>query len=182
MTDPDSRRRPVALLEWAFHGTCLRCRSRRCRSRCKLVLAVRAVASNATDLARCFLRLANLPSYPLDRLSRYEAILCRQAGQVLLLSMRWNVENHKREGAGIAPVFVELCEAVVAVNDVKRLSRFGQERSCLFPFRSERQARPARREAACRLSACGSPCWLRSWPQQSSARPSRGSSSASHCG
>jgi hypothetical protein len=31
----------------------------------------------ATDLARCFLRLANLPSYPLDRLSRYEAILWR---------------------------------------------------------------------------------------------------------
>ena len=37
----------------------------------------------AIDLARCFLRLANLPSYPLDRLSRYEAILWRQAGQVL---------------------------------------------------------------------------------------------------
>ncbi len=35
------------------------------------------------DLARCFLRLANLPSYPLDRLSRYEAILWRQAGQIL---------------------------------------------------------------------------------------------------
>jgi hypothetical protein len=34
-------------------------------------------------LARCFLRLANLPSYPLDRLSRYEAILWRQAGQIL---------------------------------------------------------------------------------------------------
>ncbi len=33
-----------------------------------------------TDLARCFLRLANLPSYPLDRLSRYEAILWRQRG------------------------------------------------------------------------------------------------------
>jgi hypothetical protein len=29
------------------------------------------------------LRLANLPSYPLDRLSRYEAILWRQAGQIL---------------------------------------------------------------------------------------------------
>jgi hypothetical protein len=27
------------------------------------------------DLAHCFLRLANLPSYPLDRLSRYEAVL-----------------------------------------------------------------------------------------------------------
>ncbi len=38
----------------------------------------------ATDLVRCFLRLANLPSYPLDRLSRYEAILWRQAGQILL--------------------------------------------------------------------------------------------------
>jgi hypothetical protein len=35
------------------------------------------------DLARCFLRLANLPSYPLDRLSRYEAVLWRQAGQIL---------------------------------------------------------------------------------------------------
>ncbi len=38
----------------------------------------------AIDLARCFLRLANLPSYPLDRLSRYEAILWRQAGQILI--------------------------------------------------------------------------------------------------
>ncbi len=37
----------------------------------------------ATDLARCFLRLANLPNYPLDRLSRYEAMLWRQAGQIL---------------------------------------------------------------------------------------------------
>jgi hypothetical protein len=35
------------------------------------------------DLARCFLRLANLPSYPLDRLNRYEATLWRQAGQIL---------------------------------------------------------------------------------------------------
>jgi hypothetical protein len=38
---------------------------------------------SATDLARCLLRLANLPSYPLDRLSRYEAILWRQAGPIL---------------------------------------------------------------------------------------------------
>ena len=34
------------------------------------------------DLARCFLRLANLPSCALDRLSRYEAILWRQVGQL----------------------------------------------------------------------------------------------------
>src|SRR5271169_2101788 len=38
----------------------------------------------ATELARCFLRLANSPNYALDRLSRYEAILWRQVGQTLL--------------------------------------------------------------------------------------------------
>jgi hypothetical protein len=37
----------------------------------------------AVDLARCFLRLANLPNFALDRLSRYEATLWRQAGQIL---------------------------------------------------------------------------------------------------
>jgi hypothetical protein len=37
-----------------------------------------------TELARCFLRLANLPNYAFDRLSRYEATLWRQVGQVLL--------------------------------------------------------------------------------------------------
>ena len=39
--------------------------------------------SSDADFARCFLRLANLPNYPLDRLSRYEATLWRQAGQIL---------------------------------------------------------------------------------------------------
>lgn len=52
---------------------------------------------------------------------------------------------------GIAPCFVELCEAVVAVNDVKRPSQFGQERDCWSPFRSERQAQAAMPEAACKL-------------------------------
>ena len=36
------------------------------------------------ELARCFVRLCNLPNYALDRLSRYEAMLWRQAGQILL--------------------------------------------------------------------------------------------------
>jgi opacity protein-like surface antigen len=49
---------------------------------------------------------------------------------------------------GVAPSFVELGEAGAAVNDVKRPSPFGQQRGCLFPFRSERQARLARPEAA----------------------------------
>ena len=34
-------------------------------------------------LAQCFLRLANLPSFPLDRLSRYEYALWRQVAQIL---------------------------------------------------------------------------------------------------
>jgi hypothetical protein len=33
--------------------------------------------------ARCFLRLANLPNFALDRLSRYETNLWRQAGRIL---------------------------------------------------------------------------------------------------
>jgi hypothetical protein len=37
----------------------------------------------AAELARCFLRLANLRNFPLDRLSRYEATLWRQVGQIL---------------------------------------------------------------------------------------------------
>jgi hypothetical protein len=35
------------------------------------------------DLTRAYLRLTNLPTCPLDRLSRYEAALWRQAGQIL---------------------------------------------------------------------------------------------------
>jgi hypothetical protein len=37
----------------------------------------------ASELARCFLRLANLPNFALDRLSRYEATLWRQACRIL---------------------------------------------------------------------------------------------------
>ena len=37
----------------------------------------------AVEFARCFLRLANLPNFPLDRLGRYEATLWRQAGRIL---------------------------------------------------------------------------------------------------
>jgi hypothetical protein len=37
----------------------------------------------ALEFARCFLRLANLPNFVLDRLSRYEATLWRQAGRII---------------------------------------------------------------------------------------------------
>ena len=35
------------------------------------------------ESAQCFLRLANLPNFALDRLSRYEAALWRQVGRIL---------------------------------------------------------------------------------------------------
>jgi hypothetical protein len=40
-------------------------------------------ADPSDDLTRAFVRLSNLPAYPLDRLSRYEAALWRQARQIL---------------------------------------------------------------------------------------------------
>jgi hypothetical protein len=40
-------------------------------------------ADPSDDLTLSFVRLSNLPTYPLDRLSRYEATLWRQACQVL---------------------------------------------------------------------------------------------------
>ena len=39
--------------------------------------------SSAVTLTECFLRLADLPNYALDRLSRYEALLSRQVARVL---------------------------------------------------------------------------------------------------
>ena len=39
---------------------------------------------HSVEFARCFLRLANLPNFVLDRLSRYEATLWRQARWILL--------------------------------------------------------------------------------------------------
>ena len=40
-------------------------------------------ADRSDDITRSFVRLANLPTYPLDRLSRYEATLWRQACQIM---------------------------------------------------------------------------------------------------
>jgi len=41
------------------------------------------LTSSSLDVARCFLRLANLPNFALDRLSRYEAALSRQLAHIL---------------------------------------------------------------------------------------------------
>jgi hypothetical protein len=45
--------------------------------------SVEPARDTTVELARCFLHLANLPNFALDRLSRYEATLWRQAGRIL---------------------------------------------------------------------------------------------------
>ena len=45
--------------------------------------SVEPAVDPAAELTRCYLGLANLPNFALDRLSRYEATLWRQAGQIL---------------------------------------------------------------------------------------------------
>jgi hypothetical protein len=59
---------------------------------------------SATEFARCYLRLANLPNYALDRLSRYEATLWRQVGQILFaldhLDRRKPQERRRRLSVG----------------------------------------------------------------------------------
>jgi hypothetical protein len=56
----------------------------------------------AIEFARCFVRLANLPNFALDRLSRYEANLWRQAGRILhaldVLDRRKPQERRRRSG------------------------------------------------------------------------------------
>jgi hypothetical protein len=61
----------------------------------------------AAEFARCFLRLANLPNYALDRLSRYEATLWRQVAQILFaldaLERRKPQERGRRFRLGSRP-------------------------------------------------------------------------------
>jgi hypothetical protein len=62
-----------------------------------------AIAGPAGNLTSCFLRLANLSSYPLDRLSRYEATLWRQAAQTLfaLHALDRRKPQERRRGANL---------------------------------------------------------------------------------
>jgi hypothetical protein len=46
-------------------------------------LTAEPAVESAAELTRCYLGLANLPNFALDRLSRYEATLWRQVGQIL---------------------------------------------------------------------------------------------------
>jgi hypothetical protein len=50
-----------------------------------------AADNSPDDLTTSFVRLTNLPTYPLDRLSRYEAALWRQACQIMFA-----LQSHER--------------------------------------------------------------------------------------
>ena len=50
--------------------------------------SISTAANPYDDLTQAFVRLSNLPTYPLDRLSRYEATLWRQARQILFTLQR----------------------------------------------------------------------------------------------
>ena len=63
-----------------------------------------AVEPNA-DFAHCFLRLANLPNFALDRLSRYEATLWRQAGRILFALDASTLLRPGNAGGGKGPDF-----------------------------------------------------------------------------
>jgi hypothetical protein len=56
--------------------------------------SISAPADPYDDVTRSFVRLTNLPTYPLDRLSRYEATLWRQARQILFTLQR--LDRRKR--------------------------------------------------------------------------------------
>ena len=61
------------------------------------------------EFARCFLRLANLPNFALDRLSRYEATLCRQASRILFALHaldRQKPQERRRRLFGMAQEFL----------------------------------------------------------------------------
>jgi hypothetical protein len=51
------------------------------------------------EFARCFLRLANLPNFALDRLSRYRATLWRQASRSSAHSERLIAASHRSDRA-----------------------------------------------------------------------------------
>src|SRR5436190_1288348 len=52
--------------------------------------ATMEVPTSSDDITRSFIHLNELPSYPLDRLSRYEAALWRQASQILFTLQFFN--------------------------------------------------------------------------------------------
>ena len=73
----------------------------------------------AVELARCFIRLANLPNYALDRLSRYEATLWRQVGQnAVCAGCLGSLQTARKKGAGQKLLRkMRRCEVKIVISD-----------------------------------------------------------------
>jgi hypothetical protein len=61
------------------------------------IKSVRAGTGQFDDITKSYIRLTNLPTFPLDRLTRYEAALWRQACQ-LIFTLRFLNRDHRRIG------------------------------------------------------------------------------------
>ena len=81
--EEESRKSLYALLARTDPADCDRALDNRTSRRPAASSSALNSADPNADLASCFLGLANLPSHALDRLSRYEAILWRQARQIV---------------------------------------------------------------------------------------------------
>jgi hypothetical protein len=82
--EAEPRRSFYALFGQTDSVDCDRARPANLRSRSRTISSSTPNSADpGADLASCFLALANLPSHALDRLSRYEAILWRQARQIV---------------------------------------------------------------------------------------------------
>jgi len=91
-----------------------------------------AQSERCVHLARCFLRLANLPNYALDRLSRYEATLWRQVGRILFALDALVVANHKREGAVSVSVVGNTCWPTGATTIEPPITLAGRMATCNY--------------------------------------------------
>ena len=85
-------------------------------------------SDSKTDIADCFLRLADLPTSALDRLSRYEHMLWRQARQIV-----FTLESLRRRKRPPSPlnlsIFVPAARAWCLVRRVQVTTREGQRRA-----------------------------------------------------
>ena len=83
----------------------------------------------ANDISRCFLRLVNLPSYPLTGLAGMKPSFGGRLAKPCLLSMHWIVANHRKEDTVSVPAADKNGRPTSATNVDFRARRSRQ--SCL---------------------------------------------------
>jgi hypothetical protein len=88
--------------------------------------SVGSAVDPTAELARCFLGLANLPNYALDRLSWYEAMLWRQAGQILFALYALNRRNPQDKRRRFRSAVGKSCRPT----DATSISRARRSRHC----------------------------------------------------